>query len=284
MSVIPIAVRFRSIAAHALHLLIALTFGWCAIAPARAADVTERQIVIDIRAQPLASALIEFSKQTQVQVMSQGVDLAQRQTSGIAGKYTIAAALKQLLAGSHLEYSATGPNTIAVTAAATHTTALQPGDDQSGDRSYLRIAQAGPFAAAPQTSGSPDTQASDVQRSAQSETQEVKVVTQRPFTDENVDIRAQDRRSAAVLHLRQPGDCAIRCRRRRGFPQAAPHDEHRGADQRAGADIPGQCQRDQPARRRCQPDTHSRERTAAGGRGLQWQQTISPTSTAFRRP
>ncbi len=168
-------------------LLIALVLGWCAIAFARADDVTERQIVFHIRAQPLASALIEFSKQTQLQIMSQGVDIAERKTSGIAGKYTVAEALKQLLAGSHLEYSATGPNTIAVTAA-THTTSLLQVDESGSDREFLKVAQAGAVPAVAQAPRKPGAEANDARGGTQNETPEVKVETKRPFTDENVDI------------------------------------------------------------------------------------------------
>src|SRR5262245_3600342 len=80
-----------------------------------AVDLNER-VAFEIAPQGLASALIEFSKQTKLQVMSQGVDLAQRQGAGVRGKYSISEALGRLLEGSGLRFDATGENTIAVTA------------------------------------------------------------------------------------------------------------------------------------------------------------------------
>lgn len=92
-----------------LFALLVTSHAWAAVT-----ELTQRQVDFDIKAQPLVSALLEFSAQTQVQVMSQGVDLANRQSAGITGRHTIAAALAQLLANTNLEYTTTAPNTIAI--------------------------------------------------------------------------------------------------------------------------------------------------------------------------
>src|SRR5262245_59399997 len=93
------------------------------------------QVAFEIPPQALASALIEFSKQTQLQVMSQGVDLALRKAPGVKGTYSISEALDQLLEGTNLRYSTTGPNTIAVTAGEVGAASATGSSDQ------LRVAQ-----------------------------------------------------------------------------------------------------------------------------------------------
>src|SRR5262249_39927713 len=54
-------------------------------------------------------------------VMSSDSDLAERQTPGLKGRYTIRDALDRLLAGTDLGYSSVGANTIRVAAKATKT-------------------------------------------------------------------------------------------------------------------------------------------------------------------
>lgn len=84
-------------------------------APAWAVDL-DRETTFAIDSQPLSSALVDFSHQTQIQVMSSDSQLAERQTAGLKGRYTIRDALGRLLAGTDLDYSSVGPNTIKVTA------------------------------------------------------------------------------------------------------------------------------------------------------------------------
>ncbi len=76
-----------------------------------------RTLDLNIPAQPLPAALIELSKQAQLQIMSRG-NISQQTAPALTGHYTIAQALAQLLAGTNLQYSATGDNTIAVVPAA----------------------------------------------------------------------------------------------------------------------------------------------------------------------
>ncbi len=113
---------------------------WLALAmnSALAAEVDlTRKIGFDIPAQPLSTALIEFSRQARLQVMSSGVDLARQRSPGINGRHSIRQALNQLLSGSGLRFSSTGPNTIAVLA----TEAPEP-QEMTRDVRELQLSQA----------------------------------------------------------------------------------------------------------------------------------------------
>ncbi|MBL8265904.1 TonB-dependent siderophore receptor [Steroidobacter sp.] len=101
-----------------------------------AADIEQRQVDFKIEAQSLASALIEFSEQAQLQVMSQGVDLEARRTPGVTGRLTVGRALSQLLSESSLSYVETAPNTIAITSASSKTTSA------AASNGLIKIAQA----------------------------------------------------------------------------------------------------------------------------------------------
>jgi len=74
----------------------------------------DQKVNFAIQPQLLVSALIEFSRQAQIQVMSPGIDLKDRRAPGLSGSYSIRKALDLLLAGSGLSYRPTGPNTIAI--------------------------------------------------------------------------------------------------------------------------------------------------------------------------
>lgn len=92
---------------------------------ARAVDL-DHPVVFDIAPQNLASALIDFSRQADLQVMSAGPDLKDRRAPGVHGSYAIGKALDLLLTGSGLSYKAAGPSTVAVVAAATPSAAVDP--------------------------------------------------------------------------------------------------------------------------------------------------------------
>jgi len=95
---------------------------------ARAVDLDHR-VVFDIAPQNLASALIDFSRQADLQVMSAGPDLKDRRAPGVHGSYAIGRALDLILTGSGLSYKAAGPSTVAVVAAATPAAAVDPPGD-----------------------------------------------------------------------------------------------------------------------------------------------------------
>ncbi len=105
---------------------------------AGAADIHQREVNFEIRPQPLANALLDFSEQAKLQVMSQGVDLGERKAPGVSGRLTVAHALSMLLADSNLSFVETAPNTVAITAS--HPAAAMP----ASNRNFIRLAQAKP--------------------------------------------------------------------------------------------------------------------------------------------
>jgi iron complex outermembrane receptor protein len=106
---------------------ILLGTGIALLAPtaARAMDLDQRT-VFHIAPQPLDSALLDFSEQADVQVMSAGSDLKDRRTPGVQGKYAVGKALTLLLTGSGLSYRAAGPSTVAVVATVAPSAAAVP--------------------------------------------------------------------------------------------------------------------------------------------------------------
>jgi iron complex outermembrane receptor protein len=86
----------------------------------------DQRVVFDIEPQNLVSALIDFSRQADLQVMSASSDLKDRRAPGVHGQYAIGKALDLLLAGSGLSYKAAGPSTVAVVAATAGTALVDP--------------------------------------------------------------------------------------------------------------------------------------------------------------
>lgn len=101
--------RVRRWSFTALAILIAtstsLTF---------AADAMSQNAVFDIPAQSVESALHEFSKQADVQVMVASADVAGQRTSGVKGRLIVANALAQLLQDTNLEYGTLGGDTVTI--------------------------------------------------------------------------------------------------------------------------------------------------------------------------
>ena len=85
---------------------------WAAVAPANGR--LDREVRFEIPAQPLSTALVQFSKQAALQVVTSSVKLGEQQTQGIVGKTTVREALETLLGRSGLEYSLVGENTVAI--------------------------------------------------------------------------------------------------------------------------------------------------------------------------
>jgi hypothetical protein len=88
-------------------------------AAARADDALDRGVVFHISPSPLASALIEFSTQSGMQVAAADADVAHLNSNGVNGTLPIRAALSMLLRGTDLEFSPVGTDTIAIRTAAT---------------------------------------------------------------------------------------------------------------------------------------------------------------------
>jgi Secretin and TonB N terminus short domain len=88
-------------------------------APARADDVLDRTMPFHIVPSPLASALIEFSSQSGIQVAAADADVSRLKTNGVNGALPIRAALRTLLQDTGLSYSVVGEKTVAIRTAST---------------------------------------------------------------------------------------------------------------------------------------------------------------------
>jgi hypothetical protein len=91
---------------------IAAAIVW--ISTARADDLLDRPVSFHIAPAPLASALIEFSSQSGVQVAAADIDVSRLNSNGVNGTLPIRAALSTLLRGSGLDYSRVGKETVAI--------------------------------------------------------------------------------------------------------------------------------------------------------------------------
>lgn len=97
---------------YSLICMVALTAGANAD-PAGPSPLT-RTAQFNIEAQPLATALIEFSRQAGVQILSPATRVQQLTTFGVHGRMSLAAALDELLRGTRLKFHAAGANTIGI--------------------------------------------------------------------------------------------------------------------------------------------------------------------------
>ena len=96
--------------------LVAL-MAWIAVA--RADDLLDRSVHLNVAAAPLASALVEFSAQSGVQIAVADQDVARFKSHGVQGDYTVHEALSLLLQGTHLDFSRVGVSTVAIRDATT---------------------------------------------------------------------------------------------------------------------------------------------------------------------
>jgi hypothetical protein len=97
-------------------VLAALVVAIACLATARADDLLDRGVAFHIPASPLASALIEFSTQSGVQVAAADADISHLNSNSVNGTLPIRAALSTLLHGTGLEFSRVGEETIAIRA------------------------------------------------------------------------------------------------------------------------------------------------------------------------
>jgi hypothetical protein len=96
-------------------LALAVTIAW--LEPVRADDILDRDVRFHIPASPLASALVEFSTQSGIQVAAADATVANFKSDGLNGIFTIHSALSALLQGTGLEFSRVGSETVAVRSA-----------------------------------------------------------------------------------------------------------------------------------------------------------------------
>jgi iron complex outermembrane receptor protein len=99
-----------------MRTVLAILFGLGVQLGLRAwsADAQPQEILLDIPAQPLASALTTMGAQARVQVLFDEASVAGRSAPALQGRYTPHAALTQLLRGTTLLAVAAGPDTFTV--------------------------------------------------------------------------------------------------------------------------------------------------------------------------
>jgi iron complex outermembrane receptor protein len=87
----------------------------------------------NIPPQPLAKAVIQFSDQSGIQVVTSGQDVSKLTTEGVKGRLKIGEALKTLLNGTHLGYSVVGSSTVALVslASSANANAVTSGSESS---------------------------------------------------------------------------------------------------------------------------------------------------------
>lgn len=89
----------------------------CLMGSAFAQERFAREVAFDIAAQSVEAALLEFSKQADVQVMVGTSSLNGQKTAGVKGKLAVKDALRELLKNTGLEYRTEGNGTITIRSA-----------------------------------------------------------------------------------------------------------------------------------------------------------------------
>ncbi|HLS81713.1 MAG TPA: secretin and TonB N-terminal domain-containing protein, partial [Steroidobacter sp.] len=100
---------FRPFILAALCVLSTLWLG----ASLRAAELAD-EVVFDIPAQPLESALLKLSEQSGVQIQMASVDVPELQVAGVSGRMPLSKALAALLKQTGLSYRMVGETTVAI--------------------------------------------------------------------------------------------------------------------------------------------------------------------------
>jgi hypothetical protein len=113
--------RLRLIA-HASATVLLMLVWWTIPASSFAADL-DAEVAFNIGAQPLDSALLEFSKQANTPVAFAAKSVGNLRTAGIYGKYVARKALSALLCNSGLAYTQVGGTVTVVPADSQNDTA-----------------------------------------------------------------------------------------------------------------------------------------------------------------
>src|SRR5258706_7996038 len=100
-----------------IALICFLAFFLPAFSASALAQSLTREVNFNIAPQPLASAVIEFSKQAEVQVLASGEKLNGLSTSGVSGRHTIDSGLRALLKGTGFAFRVAGEGTVTLTKA-----------------------------------------------------------------------------------------------------------------------------------------------------------------------
>jgi outer membrane receptor protein involved in Fe transport len=109
----------NSICAHLVSAMIGLLMALGAMAPSAAWAISlDQQATFDIAAQPLPAALVAFSRQAEVQVVTATKDLEGYQSGEVKGRFTLRDAITRLLGSTGLAYKVAGGSTLVVGRAA----------------------------------------------------------------------------------------------------------------------------------------------------------------------
>lgn len=160
-----------------------LLLGSLCVSPARAAAVgpLDREVMFDLPAQQLENALLGFSEQAQVQVLTASTVVPDRMTGEVAGRLRARVALETLLVGSGLVYSVVNDDTIAIRSAqasggssgASTPTPVSSPVALASTNSRILLAQAEPAATTGTSAAAPER----ATRRAEAQTVEEVVVT-----------------------------------------------------------------------------------------------------------
>jgi hypothetical protein len=155
-------------------VLAAVVATMACLATARADDLLDQGARFHISASPLASALIEFSTQSGLQVAAADADVAHLNSGGVNGTLPIRAALSTLLRGTGLEFSRVGAETVVIRRAS-----IEP--------PVGGATRAGPSAATTNTPAAKPAQPDpNANASASAEIPDVTVTAPRPPTNEEL--------------------------------------------------------------------------------------------------
>ena len=109
------------------RVFAAVFLGSVALAAEGQPQNVDRTVTVDITSETLGAALIDFSKQTGIQVITPGSSVKGFSTRGVHGQMPASSALRRLLEGTSLEFHELGPNTIGITTAVKPTADTYPG-------------------------------------------------------------------------------------------------------------------------------------------------------------
>lgn len=111
--------RFGSHICHLVMCMLLMAFA----GPALADGELTREIQFEVPSQPLSSALLQFSEQSSVQVVTLGSSLSGLTSPGVSGKYRVGEALRLILGGTGLTFNSVGGNTVSLVPAGKQDTA-----------------------------------------------------------------------------------------------------------------------------------------------------------------
>lgn len=136
--------RIDSLAA-ALAIVVGLSVIAAAGSDMSAAPPTSaaRQLVFDIPAQPLVSALEAYSNVTGIETLYDSMVARDRRSAAVKGTFTVSHALGILLSGSTLSARAIAPDAVTIEVPQTDAQIAGPTVEKSTHRRYFGLVQAG---------------------------------------------------------------------------------------------------------------------------------------------